>query len=198
MSFRPLRGATGGTGATGATGAAGQSRVDYRNVGFGALAENISRLGAFSTLLCVSGDFVAWAIGLLAGDVANGAALEVNSGGVGLTLAKVALYDHAGVRRAASADNSAGFAGTGLIQTAFAATYTVPASGLFYLGYLFVGATPPTVDVATGSDTNPLALHQFTGKPQQGIYRGAQADLPASLTPLTDNSPTIFPWLAAY
>lgn len=130
-------------------------------------------------------------VGLKAGDVVSGIACSCSVAGSGLTLVKFGLYDLTGAKLAASADNSAAFASTGMISTALSAAYTVTADGGYYVACLAIGTTGPTLQRGAAT-VNPAAIG--SGKPRS-VRQTGQADLPASATFSTFLNPI---WLAPY
>lgn len=161
----------------------------------GLVAENFSRAACSGTSQPPAGSLVAWAVGLYAGDVVTGIISEVATLG-SPTLVKTALCAVDGTQLAVSADDHLSYASTGLKPTAFAAPYTVTATGLYYLALVTVGGTSPTW--VGGPGAFQLALPDRAGFAVQAARQSGRTDMPSPLV-LSSGWGTLAPlWLAAY
>ncbi len=97
------------------------------------------------------------AVGLRSGDVVTNIVTWLTSEGATLSIAKNCLWDNGGNLLAQSANTSTAFTTTSVAGTivvnALTATYTVPADGLYYAGFVSVGNIGPklaSASVVTG------------------------------------------------
>jgi hypothetical protein len=170
-------------------------RDEAKRKGLGIIAETLDKnLLAVTSSAITSGSMQGGAVGLCAGEVITGVALEINGAGSGVTLAKVGLYDRSGNRLAVSADFS-GAVGTVHKEIPFTAPYTVLADDVYYLTFLFVfTTTAPTMLKQSNAISGAVATATGSGvRPVIGV--GSLADMPASTTYSAGQGGY---WLAAY
>ena len=99
----------------------------------------------------------------------------------GATLAKVAVFDSAGIRLGVSADQSTAFNAGGTVTAALtAATRALVLGEDLYLAILSVGGTGPTMRTATAAPALNIGLAAADGY-RVGIL-ASQTDMPSSLT----------------
>jgi hypothetical protein len=139
-----------------------------------------------------AGNLNAALVGLVTGDVVTSIVLHVVSNGSGVTLAKVGLYDQSGTLLASSADVDTTFTSGSVPRkqvTNLSSPYTVTSDGAYYLAFVTVGGTSPTLLRASTRTSAAIA----GGVLPYGALSG-QTDLPSSITlPAAVNST----WMAA-
>jgi hypothetical protein len=152
----------------------------------GMTRETFPRWAAQGTALATLGVIEATGVSLYAGDVVTNIMCTVTANGASLTLAKMALYDKNGVRLAQTATNHANFnAGTTprVQSTALTAPYTVTTNDQYFLAFIFVTGTAPTLlrgnsqagaGIQVGANSFPFMKSS-----------GSQTDTLNSFTPLT-------------
>lgn len=154
-------------------------------------------LGGPSAVGMVSGTVYFQQVYLVAGEVVSNAWIAIGAAPSGLTLGKVAMWDATtGVQLAVTADQSTPWASIGLKGAAFTAPYTAPASGIYYVGLLFV-ASPTLPSVATAVSIPSTARVGLVGAVTGPILYGSQAgqvDIPNPLTIAVGTSPGVF-WI---
>lgn len=159
----------------------------------GLLAETIDEKACNLTSAPAAGTMVAGLVGLRSGDSVTGVAVHVTANGASVTLAKVALYDTAGGLLASSADVDSTFTSGSVPRkqmTAFTSPYSVVADGAYYLAFLSVGGTSPTVLRA-----NSNASAALTGESLAYAAQAGQTDVPGTATLVSASNST---WLGAY
>ena len=125
-----------------------------------------------------SGEMRCTRINLFGGATVVRAGYTHAGGAVGLTLWRLGVYNAAFALVASTAT----FHGTvngqaaGYYEQALSTPYTIPSDGPYYIGFLGVGGTAPTVNVAVNTSVRPV----------NGIYsvwrQLGLADLPATAT----------------
>lgn len=124
------------------------------------VAQTHDRVIAASSLASTSGELRVSAIALVAGQVVTNLLCIVGLAGAGMTHGYLCLYSVANPRLALSADSPTSFQGTGLITLAMTVAYTVPATGLYYAGFLGTTGTsmPNIVGVTNGTTAATIAV----------------------------------------
>jgi hypothetical protein len=175
------------------------AKVRYPNdtlAALGLIAETFPRTSVTATSAHTSGELRFGAIGLEAGDVLSNVIVFNNAGGVAVTLARAAIYNVSTLALLASSADQSGLAwGAASWKTLpLSASLTIPATGLYYVGVLFVAGTGPTMAGAPslfGADvvSPPNNAVQICGR-QTGL-----AALPNPLVPGTGN---VYNYAAVY
>jgi hypothetical protein len=156
------------------------SRDDIEAIAQGFLGETFSRKVFNGSQVLATQQLEAIAVGLRGGTVISNLYVTVNVNGATLTLTKAGIYDKAGNRLAASAEVSSSFtAGSVPRVQAVPVSYTVPSDDIYYLVFLAVGTTPPTL--AFGGQVNAMTAASPSG-PRATAQVSGQADLAASVT----------------
>jgi len=157
-------GATGSPGATGATGATGPAGIAPVSLMMpaSALSETYPRGGAVTSAVAAatSGRLMLYAIPLTAGQVVSTITFVSQSTALsGGTNQWFALYSAARAKLAVTGDDGAtAWAATTPKSLTLTSAYTVPTTGLYYVGICVVASTPPTLSgVANGSWMTGLA-----------------------------------------
>ncbi len=97
-----------------------------------------------STIL-ISGTTYLSGLPLLGGTVITNLSVQITVAGAAVSLSKVGLYNTSGTLLASSADQGSSWNTAGYKTIALTAPYTVPATGVYYGGIVFVTAsTAPT------------------------------------------------------
>jgi hypothetical protein len=163
----------------GLTPAVPKSRDDIEATAQGFLGEAFSRKQIQSNQILASQQLEAIAVGLRGGTVISNLYVSVNVNGATLTLTKGGIYDKSGNRLAASADVSSSFtAGTTPRVQAIPVSYTVPTDDLYYLVFLAVGTTAPSLSFA--GQVNAMTAQSPSG-PRAVAQVASQTDLAASV-----------------
>lgn len=156
-----LAGPTGPTGPTGLQGPAGVGG-DQALYPTGAVRQSQDRRDVSnSTTVLTSGRMCVVAIHLQAGDVVNSITFMNTTAGSGLTHVWYALYDaNHNLISATADDTSTAWVANTAKTLALSSSYTVPTTGLYYLGIVVVGSTLPnmlcTVGLAAALGLNPI------------------------------------------
>lgn len=158
------------------------SRAEMRLLQLGMFTENIQYQSAGSTLALATGDVRASAVPFLKGEVARTLYCHVTSAAVGGSHAQMALWDTTGVLLANSADAPTALQSTGLIAFALTSPYTIPQSGLYYVG-VFQTAVTTQPTLLAGNVTS--ASQPVSGFPNPVWRMSGQAALPSPATVTT-------------
>lgn len=152
------------------------AQSDVRLAGLGIIAETFPQVVIAGSTIMIDGTVYWMAIPLQAGQVVTGAVIAISTGGAGVSLSKLGLYDSAINRLALTADQGAAWNSSGLKQAAFTAPYTVPVTGIYYFAMVAKTATTmPTPWRGVASGTGAAGL---TGKPAPYGTQQTQTDLP--------------------
>lgn len=105
------------------------------------------RMNAGTSSTPTSGDQRGTLCGLFAGEVITNIYCQVTAVGTNVTLAKAGIWNTSGTLLASTADlSSSQFAsGTGIKGGALSSPYTVTADGGYYIGFIFVASSSPTI-----------------------------------------------------
>lgn len=169
-------------------------RDEAKRQALGIIVETFDKNACVATYTTSTQSLQGIGVGLIAGEVITGIALELTNTPSSLTLAKVALYDKSGNRLAVSADQSAGWTGAAHKDIAFTAPYTVLKDDLYYLCLLVVcTGTTPTL-LRTGSVSASAANASNSGA-RPFVGQGSQTDMPGTATFVAGQGGF---WMAAY
>jgi hypothetical protein len=168
-------------------------KVRYPNdylAAFGLIAETYPRELMLNQNVSTSGDYRFCAIGLEAGDAISNVLVFVAGAAAAVTLARAGIYSPSTLALLASSANQSGLAwgAAGWVAVPLSATWTVPATGVYYVGMLFVAGAGPSMAGAgavNGADvvSPPGNVIRTCGR-QVGL-----ADLPNPLVPAAGNFP---------
>jgi hypothetical protein len=156
---------------------------NYRTVALGAIAESTPVTAATTNGVPPTQRLVATAFYFFAGQVITGITIPALIGAAGLTLAQSCLYRQStSALLANSSDQSAALngAGTGKFNLALSSAFTILTTGLYYVGFLFVGTTPPSI--ARNASGGPQNLSPRAGFAAPVVFQLGQATLPAPAT----------------
>lgn len=170
-------------------------RQDFVIAGYGTFAETYP-LAWSSGGTRVSASGRAWytPIGLVAGDVVTGIMALHTVVGASSTTYKAALYDNTATRVAISGNENAKATVLGFQKLVLTSPYTVTTSGFYYIGWLHVGTTAPTIPFSLViNSAEAVKLRNTGGIRMYQTDVGPLSDLPTSFTPATlGDPPTTF------
>lgn len=151
--------------------------------GFGLVTETLPLNVCNGSTILTTGTTQAVLAPFRAGQVVTNLLAALAVAGAGQTLVKMGIYDTAGNQLAVTADVKAAFAGSaGLVENALTATWTCPATGVYYIAVLGVGGTQPTLVRQAVGTTNPGLISAVGGRPRLAVTEGSQTDLDATAT----------------
>lgn len=132
----------------------------------GIKGETLPRAEAQGAFAPAAGDQRASLVGLLAGEVITNLYAHVTAAGVGVTLAKLGIWDSTGTLLASTADIDTEFtSGTGVKGGALSTPLVVPSDGGYYIGLVSVGGTSATILRASSGITGYSAQAAPGGVP---------------------------------
>ncbi len=136
--------------------------------------------GAFAP---TAGDVRGVLVPLLAGEKITNLYCHVTAAGSGVTLAKGVVYNKAGTTLLAStADIDSEFnSGTGVKGGALSSAWTAPTDDVYFVGFVFVGGTSPTILRGT-SGISGYSSQAASGGIAGSVVNTGQTDAPATLT----------------
>lgn len=177
------------------------SRTDLLRSAQGVISETVPHWHCQAGIapgLFLSGTLYLHQIYLLKGDVlANALVQTAGTGGASVTFAKIGLYDTAGNLLAATADQGAGaWISNGMHSQAFLSPYTVPTSGIYFIGQLVLhSGTYPPLSVALSPNAAKIGMADpVAGKPVYEASIASLSDLPSPATIATGTLPGLI-WI---
>src|SRR5882672_9325394 len=150
----------------------------------GLLAETIPQDVQLGAGAPVSGTLYFQQIFLQAGQVLTTSHINTGFLGVLVTFGKIGLYNTAGALLIATADQGAAWATLGRHSQNFTAPFTVPTTGIYYMGILCLATTtmPRWAAIMSPSVNNVGLGEALAGKP---LYYGSQTGLTDLPNPMT-------------
>lgn len=160
------------------------SFADLLLSGQGLKAQNFDRQAGQSVSSLTDGRGYFMLLPLRKGEVVTNIHVAVGAAGISMDLAKVGLYDAAGVQLAVTDDLGTAWESVGTKTHALQSPYTVPTAGCYLiavLGSTNGGSMPSLLKGASGA-TIAVALTAIGSNSAPGYLQSSLSDLPATAT----------------
>jgi hypothetical protein len=148
--------------------------------------------GAFAP---TAGDLRGVLVPMVAGEKVTNLHCHVTAAGSGVTLAKGVIYNKTGATLyAQSADVDSTFnSGTGVKDVPLSAAWTVPTDDVYFVAFVFVGGTSPTILRGTSGISGYSSVAP-TGGIAASVVNAGQTDAPSTLTLTATGTVPWFAW----
>lgn len=181
-------------GSTSRAGSAAKRRRLLLANGLALKGETFDRNLAQGAFAPTAGDLRCVLVPLLAGETITNLYCHVTSAGSSVTLAKGVVYSKTGgTLYASTADIDSTFnSGTGVKGGALSSAWTAPSDDVYFVGFVFVGGTSPTILRGT-SGISGYSSQAASGGIAGSVVNAGQTDAPSTLT-LTGTGTA--PWIS--
>lgn len=145
----------------------------------GFISETADVRSVLGSVVVLSGIASYTAVGLYAEDKITNVTIAIaGSAAAGITLSKMGLYSSTGLQLAVTADQGTSWQTPAIKTMPFLSPYVVPATGVYYVGFLVVFTTTgPTVPRINGG--NISSQFALAGKLASCYAESGRSDLPA-------------------